>query len=77
MSLNKSVISGKCPGCVALKAQLKDREKKLEAINEGLERETKVVIAATPGEMGCDDSYYRGRLSGLFFVRDRILKGGE
>ena len=34
MSFNSSVITGKCPGCIALKAQLRDRDEKLEAVGE-------------------------------------------
>ena len=34
--LNHSVISGKCPGCAALKAQLKEAREKLEALGKEL-----------------------------------------
>ena len=36
-----------------------------------LEEEIKAVVVASKG--ASDDSYYRGRLSALLFVRDRIL----
>ena len=59
-----------------LLAQLEDRDKKLEAEKAALEREIRVVIAATP-RGDTDAPFRRGRLGSLLFVRDRILKGGE
>ena len=55
-----------------LLVQLKDREEKLAAEKERLAEEIKVVIAADSG-----DAYFKGRLSGLLYVQDRILQGGE
>ena len=60
-----------CAVCFLL-AQLKDREEKLAAEKERLAEEIKVVIAADSG-----DAYFKGRLSGLLYVQDRILQGGE
>ncbi|KKK43300.1 hypothetical protein LCGC14_3168610, partial [marine sediment metagenome] len=42
-----------------------------------LEEEIKVVVAASKGAVNDADAYFRGRLNGLLWVRDRILAQPE
>ena len=72
MSLNDSVITGKCPGCATYKAELKEARAKLEAV-EALRQnyQTSLGIREAPtGERGVAIRYFVNSL-------DRILKGGD
>ena len=62
MSLNDSVISGKCWRCARLKTQLRDRDEKLEAVKK-LRRRHKHCAPRSHCTFSAE--------------LDRILKGGE
>lgn len=64
MSLNSSVITGKCPRCAELKSQVARLEAKLEAVQEYGEKLAKGHVSGTWQALVAADL-------------DHILKGGD